>query len=584
MTKRVLVTTSLECTWPKDQPVLFLGEWCKRYSRKHVWESLDYKTMPCHWDDRREVHKAHEMLIELVEELIVELSSKLNEIHGANYSTRYWKILVGPWLHRFTRILYDRWSSIKQVTESGEVGSCYVCKKQQLDWIPNDMADFTAMAIDDDWNEALYHQLLSKYFSTKLELIINQNSRVNKTKQMSKTPFLRGVILFIINTYNRIFVRKNNHFLISTYLPIQSEIILQLRLKQIPKLWTGIRPDRMNADLSQRKWSIGREPNKKCFSTTVRQMIPLHIPTAYLEGFNNLVTKSYRQPWPKHPRSIFTSNSFSGDDVFKLWAASGVEIGSRFVIGQHGGFYGTSSLSVDETHILSIADVFLTWGWGSCKSNKIKTVGKLKWLVSNCQPCNNGPVLLVQLSEPRYRYHLASHRTSDYIDDQFTFVQSLPEKIQQEVKVRLYSVDYGWDQKFRWQAELPKISLSGDELSIKKMLSRSRICICTYNATTFLETMSWNYPTLMFWNPEHWEMRNEAQPYFDILESAGIFHTTPESAAKKLTEIWNNIDDWWQSEKVQESREIFCDRFAATPPDMMDKLESILRFSVQDKN
>ena len=99
MSKRVLVTTSDERTWPKDKPVLFLGEWCTRYSRRHVWESLDYKIMPCHWDDRREVHKTHALLIKLVDELVVELSSKLNGLHGTDYSVRYWNILLGCLLY-----------------------------------------------------------------------------------------------------------------------------------------------------------------------------------------------------------------------------------------------------------------------------------------------------------------------------------------------------------------------------------------------------------------------------------------------------------------------------------------------------
>jgi sialic acid synthase SpsE len=42
MLTRVLVTTANEQTWPTDgnESVLFLGEWCKIYSRKCAWESL----------------------------------------------------------------------------------------------------------------------------------------------------------------------------------------------------------------------------------------------------------------------------------------------------------------------------------------------------------------------------------------------------------------------------------------------------------------------------------------------------------------------------------------------------------------
>ena len=52
MVARRLVLTADEHTWPKEnkEPVLFLGEWCKRYSRKAVWQKLDAEVAPYHWD------------------------------------------------------------------------------------------------------------------------------------------------------------------------------------------------------------------------------------------------------------------------------------------------------------------------------------------------------------------------------------------------------------------------------------------------------------------------------------------------------------------------------------------------------
>ena len=38
---RYLITTADERTWVMDRPVLFLGEWCKRYSRRNKWLLLD---------------------------------------------------------------------------------------------------------------------------------------------------------------------------------------------------------------------------------------------------------------------------------------------------------------------------------------------------------------------------------------------------------------------------------------------------------------------------------------------------------------------------------------------------------------
>ena len=53
-----------------------------------------------------------------------------------------------------------------------------------------------------------------------------------------------------------------------------------------------------------------------------------------------------------------------------------------------------------------------------------------------------------------------------------------------------------------------------------------------------------------------------AEPYFNKLLKCGIFHNTPESAAKHISLIWNNVYDWWENKNVQEARINFCDQYS----------------------
>ena len=63
MVARTLITTAKENTWPKDKkkPVLFLGEWCKLYTRKNLWQGMDAKTVAYHWQDREKLIKAKKL-------------------------------------------------------------------------------------------------------------------------------------------------------------------------------------------------------------------------------------------------------------------------------------------------------------------------------------------------------------------------------------------------------------------------------------------------------------------------------------------------------------------------------------------
>jgi len=137
--------------------------------------------------------------------------------------------------------------------------------------------------------------------------------------------------------------------------------------------------------------------------------------------------------------------------------------------------------------------------------------------------------------------------------------------------------DFGWCQKDRWIKHFPNIKLEIGQEPIHNLVNKSRLYISTYNATTFLESLSWNMPTIMFWDPNHWELNDEALPYFELLKSVHIFHETPESAAKHMTEIWDDIPAWWESKSVQHNRNQFCDQYSRILESPLDKLETIFR-------
>jgi putative transferase (TIGR04331 family) len=108
-------------------------------------------------------------------------------------------------------------------------------------------------------------------------------------------------------------------------------------------------------------------------------------------------------------------------------------------------------------------------------------------------------------------------------------------------------------------------------------MNQSRIYIATYNATTFLETFTLNFPTIVFWNPVHWELNQKADGLFLKLEECGVFHKSPDSAALKLIEIWDNVDDWWESEKVQLALSLFITEFCKKPENFQKSFLDIFK-------
>jgi putative transferase (TIGR04331 family) len=86
-----------------------------------------------------------------------------------------------------------------------------------------------------------------------------------------------------------------------------------------------------------------------------------------------------------------------------------------------------------------------------------------------------------------------------------------------------------------------------------------------------------NIPTLIFWNSNHWEIRNDAKPYFQQLEAAGILHRTPESAARLLAQVWDDVKSWWEGSFVQDARREFCKRYSCRSEGFTEKLAILFR-------
>ena len=563
---------------------MFLGEWCRLYSRKTVWEKLDAAVTPYHWDDRKKLHKDYLHLQGLYEELLVELAAELNAIHGVNHTVRYWRIIVGPWLGWFIQVLFDRWSMLQQAVRDDNISGVRVVQRKKDQLVPNDMTEFVTLFLGDAWNEMIFGQILN-WMKIPVERIDAPNRLHTSSDNAQTVGLVHRLKRSLVQVANQIFnvlCQDSEYFFISSYLGVKEATWLQTKLGQVPKLWRSVAVPIVHVDLAKRQWELPALNNSAGFPSLARTLISKHIPTAYLEGYQDAVALTAHLPWPRRPKAIFTCNSYNSDDVFKVWAAEKSERGSPLVIGQHGGNFGMALWSFAEDHQIAIADRFLTWGWNEPEQDKITPVGNFKGFGKKMVADKAGNALLVEMAMPQTSYHMfsvpvAAGQWQEYFDDQCRFVHALPPALCDKVIVRLKSPDYGHSQKQRWQENFPSIQLETGVQTLAVLMSQARLYISTYNATTYLESMSLNFPTLIFWNPKHWELRDSAIPYFEQLKSVGIFHETPESAARQMAAVWDDVAAWWGSEAVQSVRSKFCERYAHIPEKPLDVLEKLFR-------
>ena len=579
-----LITTADQRFWKNDEKILFLGEWCKRYDLKNIWSKFDYKVVPYRWDDRQQLYQDYLYLQEVYERYLELLTNHLNALHGETHSLRYWRIIIGPWLNYFIGILFDRYSSLIQVSKAYRITNTWIPESGLWNWVPRDIQQFNEWCRGDEYNQVIYGSIIRHLKLVPYELVnhgvkfrigsdTNQDHNVQPFNKIFKS-FLKSVLSRISELTNPSFV------FVESYLRLREQMKLEISLGQIPTLFfrrsipgAEVRPNIRKA--------LKLDEGNNQFESLLETLIPCQIPLSYVENVARIQEMAHLR-YSKKPKVIFTANDYNSNEVFKFWVAGQVEKGAKLVIGQHGGLSGMSLWDAIEEHIINISDQYITWGWSNAGDPKLQPLpaGKLIRIKKRLRPVSKGHILWVWCGLPRYSYWMYSVPVAsqflNYLEDQIDFAKKLSPDVRRLLLLRYYVHDYGWDEV----NQMRKLDLGIREYygkqTMVEQLKQSRLFLGTYNSTTYLEAFAADCPTVLFWNPNHWELMPSAKPYFDELRNAEILHDTPKSAAQKVNEIYRDPEAWWKSSDVQNAKNSFCEQFAHTSANWLRQWKTTL--------
>jgi putative transferase (TIGR04331 family) len=577
------VTSSIEETWPDENEIIFLGEWCKKYSRKEHWEKRNHKTLEYHWNNRNSLESDYKYILEIYENYLPKVAKILNSAHKKEYSLRFWRITIGWWLFTFISISLDRWRSITDALEKfPEVNLLRITNEG--DYASLTSADFmNSVKKNEYWSERFYADLAELFTQTKL---VNKNY-LNKTENIKVMAVKSRLANKLKNSLKEIFMKVSNFLanniglgntrisLDATYLNMRNLIKLFFFLRSVPN-FTLLELNLVNPkkqDNSLRKWDLPKSESD-AFLNILAELIPRYMPTCFLENFESFVGSANSSKGLRSPKTIFRGDGGQGSDLWNFWAALRVEGGSKLVLSQHGGMYGIAKFMAVQDYEISIADRFITWGWSIKNFDfNVRPASALRLIglkgIKRFNP--NGYCLLATLSEPPRSHWLGSMpigpQMEDYFNEQIKFAMNLSPVVRMELNVKIYPNDFDFNQALRWRNRVPTVSLIQENFSFRECLKNTKIFVATYNATTFLESLTMGVPTIIFWNPEHWELSKNAEPFFEKLRLASIFFDTPESAAEHLNEVWHDVSKWWNSAIVIDAVQQFIGEFAQVGKD-----------------
>ena len=183
MSKNFLICTPIKKSWPNDKKnnLFFVSESAVLGLKGIHDRYSNYTINDSRWINKKIFSKDFNFLIKIYEKYLAILSKELNKYHKKNYSLRFWRILIGPWLSTFVHIYFDRWQNIKSTIKKNKIDKCIFLNLDMNLFIPYDHKNFIYLSQNDLWNQFLYQKII-KIFLKKNKIqykgILNQD--INK--------------------------------------------------------------------------------------------------------------------------------------------------------------------------------------------------------------------------------------------------------------------------------------------------------------------------------------------------------------------------------------------------------------------
>ena len=476
---------------------------------------------------------------------------KIEKFNNVKYNKNYWKIILYPWLDTIIPFLFLRWN--------------FILKKKNLNKIydyPKNIfiqKDFDILNYNNNYHFNKW--ILGEIINFQGKPAIKRKVFISKFKTTSNNNLLFKFLNFL-----SLFLPENKFMFKGVQISFFKKLLLCIKLREFPNIYTEDLSIDKSTDINLRKFLFDHKSKKKNLENFIKKNLIYLIPKNYLENYKYIVKSLNNSHWPKKVKLIITSYDYWFNDFFKIWVAEQkFKNKSKYIILQHGGKMGTEKIISNLATQIDISDKFITWGW---KGNSNKIIPFYSLLTSKSLKINYLNKKKIFFFQKIYSNYFSHIDGSPY---------SLKEKILSVKKLNeffnLVNKDLKKNFILRFQEFLAPQSIYFYKFlnrAIKKetkkefttVITDSRICVHDSDTTAFLETLSYNIPTLTILNKNYINnLSIRAKKYYKLLKKNNILFTDIKSASMFLNDNYNEIDKWWENKSTQETRIKFCRNF-----------------------
>ncbi|MCF7822815.1 MAG: LIC12162 family protein [Candidatus Marinimicrobia bacterium] len=506
------------------------------------WMDIEFEPDPFQSADLMAKHV--EMTTRYCQNYMHKLSTTLNDLNNTEYSEKYWSLLTLPWLLTLVQTTWERQLRLDHFLKNySDQPAKVVLVRNNVDWDFSDTLSHQQKGVlRHEYNHWLYSRLLENRIPDKW---IVSWTDINATEQRTSdrpVTFKQRVQKTFADQ-----ILASSVYGIDRFTALFYEVLLlkSLRFKKISHQTINSE----NLPPINLDWSLD-------WDTLVLSTLP--------RCFMSVTgIKKDSSNWSRYylvgPILWYNENK-------KRKLAEALINGSKLVVAQHGGSYGTSRFYSFKNAIEYNHHRFISWGWTEQGEHKDNTIPLPAPLLSRFTYKKSGKkVILITTRAMMYSYRISpipqAAQQLAYRESKAKFIEHLSDQVYSNLFYRPPLNELGSiSDRAYFEDRFKGLSLLEGNLHRETM--RCRLLVLDHPDTTLNIALSANVPTICFWDSKIWAMCEQAEPYFEELRAAGILFENGQEAAIKVNEIWDDVTEWWNQSSIQTARHNWVSQYA----------------------
>ena len=567
--KEIFLSTTALDRINKKKKIFYLGSFCLADKDEEIKDKKNI--LDRHWKFKKKnfLEKEYKKRQKLRLKILKYLASQLNQIHQTNKSLNYWKIVVYEWIHYYTQTVYDRWETVTNFENKKKINKyfTYQYHYKEKNEVPDNIKQWELDAQKDQFNNNLFVEIFKYKKITNLKIIEKKIILKKEEKIKSKRNFIKNFLLYCTIKYNKVLFADLN-------VPKFFFIKISLRNFLIPikvgsyfeNIFKSNKTNKLNKDnkriLLKKKLKKIKFSNK--FESFLFDNIIEHLPKSYLEDYENIV-KSHKSVMKK--RTLISMYSHSFNDYYRIFLAESKLIGSKIIFVEHGAGIHTMKDTL-WNYFLEIADKYIMGGHYITDKSKQKNLGPIIRIIHKSNNFfdkkNNTKILIAFLEAEQYNFRgpFGMPNLDTNLNNFFNLTENLKRLRKEIFKNIIYRPK---ESQYNTLGKFKKIFgncvENSSKVSFLESLKASRLVITNNPQTSFVESLFANIPTILINNDVFYYENKKIKYFYENFSKVKISFDNNYEAISFINKNWNNIEEWWFSDKVQKCRKIFLKNF-----------------------